>query len=133
MFALYGLLNRYVARRDGAATSFFWTGTVGAVVSTAIGAFFWEPMGGSDWILMACLCVTGAAGHYLMIKAYEVAEASAIQPFSYLQLVFASAIGIFVFGEQPQTNVFVGMVIIVAAGLFALYRERIRAAPHKRG
>jgi drug/metabolite transporter (DMT)-like permease len=40
MFALYSLLSRYVARKDDAATSFFWTGTVGAVVSTAVGVFF---------------------------------------------------------------------------------------------
>ena len=44
MFALYGLLTRFVARRDSAATSFFWTGTVGAVFMTAIGIWFWEPM-----------------------------------------------------------------------------------------
>jgi len=46
MFALYGLLTRYVARTDSAATSFFWTGTVGAVAMTLIGIWFWfwEPM-----------------------------------------------------------------------------------------
>lgn len=128
MFAFYGLLNRYAARRDDAATSFFWTGTVGAVVATAIGIFFWEPMGGSDWLLMACLCVTGAAGHYCMIKAYEVAEASAIQPLAYLQLVFSSAIGILVFGETLRLNVALGVALIVAAGLFALHRERVRSS-----
>ncbi|HKK86987.1 MAG TPA: DMT family transporter, partial [Roseovarius sp.] len=37
MFALYGLLTRYVARQDSAATSFFWTGTVGSVAMTAVG------------------------------------------------------------------------------------------------
>ncbi len=128
MFALYGLLNRYVARKDDAATSFFWTGTVGALVSTAIGIFFWEPMAGWDWALMAVLCVTGATGHYFMLKAYEAAEASAIQPFAYLQLVFASAIGLIVFGETLRLNVVAGTALIVAAGLFALWRERIRRA-----
>lgn len=126
MFALYGLLNRYAARRDDAATSFFWTGTVGAVLTTAIGIFFWEPLGATDWLLMACLCVMGAAGHYCMIKAYEVAEASAIQPFAYLQLVFASVIGIVVFDETLRTNVVVGAAVTVAAGLFALHREKVR-------
>ena len=38
------------------------------------------------------LCVTGALGHWLLIRCYEVAEASAVQPFAYLQLVFASVI-----------------------------------------
>lgn len=128
MFALYGLLNRYVARKDDAATSFFWTGIVGAMVSTAIGIFFWEPMAGWDWALMAVLCVTGAAGHFFMLKAYEAAEASAIQPFAYFQLVFASAIGLIVFGETLRPNVVAGAALIVAAGLFALWRERIKRA-----
>jgi drug/metabolite transporter (DMT)-like permease len=55
MFALYGLLTRFVARRDSAATSFFWTGTVGSVAMTAVGAWFWEPMTGPDWVWMGAL------------------------------------------------------------------------------
>ncbi len=124
MFALYGLLTRYVARVDSAATSFFWTGTVGAVVATAIGIWFWEPMRGADWLWMATLCMTGALGHYLLIRAYEVAEASAVQPFAYLQLPFASALGIAIFGEVLRPTVAIGAGLIVAAGLFTLWRAR---------
>lgn len=124
MFALYGLLTRFVARRDTAATSFFWTGTVGAVLATAIGVFHWQAMTGPDWIWMAILCVTGAFGHYLLIKTYEVAEASAVQPFAYLQLLFASSMGIVLFGETLRPNVALGAVIIVAAGIFTLIRAR---------
>ena len=124
LFALYGLLTRFAARKDSTATSFFWTGTVGAVVMTAIGIWFWEPMKGSDWGWMAVLCVTGALGHWLLIRCYEIAEASAVQPFAYFQLVFGAAIGLTVFGETLQPNVAVGAVIVVAAGLFTLARAR---------
>jgi drug/metabolite transporter (DMT)-like permease len=124
MFALYGLLTRYAARRDMAATSFFWTGTVGAVAMTAVGIWFWEPMTGRDWIWMGVLCLTGAAGHFTLIKTYELAEASAVQPFAYLQLVFASTLGIVVFNENMELNVVIGAAIVVAAGLFTLWRAR---------
>jgi len=124
MFALYGLLTRFVATLDDAATSFFWTGTVGALAMTAVGAWFWEPMTGPDWVWMAALCVTGAAGHYTLIKCYEVAEASAVQPFAYLQLVFASTIGLLVFSETIRLNVALGAALIVGAGLFTLWRQR---------
>lgn len=124
MFALYGLLTRYVGLRDSAATSFFWTGTVGMVAMTAVGAWFWEPMTGPDWALMSLLCITGALGHYTLIKCYELAEASAVQPFAYLQLVFASILGILVFNETIRMNVALGTTLIVAAGLFTLWRER---------
>lgn len=123
MFALYGLITRYAARQDSAATSFFWTGTVGAVVMTIAGIWFWEPMQGKDVLWMGILCLTGALGHWLLIKCYEVAEASAVQPFAYLQFVFVTVIGLTVFNEVLQMNVAIGAVIIVLAGLFTLWRE----------
>jgi len=124
LFAIYGLLTRYAARRDKAATSFFWTGVVGAIGMTCVGVWFWEPMIGPDWIWMGALCITGVTGHFLLIKTYEVAEASAVQPFAYLQLVFATSIGISVFGEKLESNVAIGACIVVAAGLFTLLRAR---------
>ena len=126
MFALYGLLTRFAARVDSAATSFFWTGVVGAVVMTAAGIRVWEPMTPADWVWMGCLCLTGALGHYLLIKCYEVAEASAVQPFAYLQLVFASVIGVAVFRETISADVALGAVLVVGAGLFTLWRARAR-------
>lgn len=124
MFALYGLLTRYASRRDSTATSFFWTGTTGAVAMTAVGAWYWKPMAAPDMVWMGMLCVTGALGHFLLIKCYEVAEASAVQPFAYFQLVFAAALGILLFGETLELNVAVGAGIIVAAGVFTAWRER---------
>ena len=129
MFALYSLLTRYAARKDSAATSFFWTGTTGAVLLTLIGIWFWEPLTGPDWIWMGALCISGATGHYLLIKCYEVAEASAVQPFAYLQLVFASALGITIFGEVLELNVAIGAGIVIASGLFTVWRARKATKP----
>ncbi|WGI22347.1 DMT family transporter [Amylibacter sp. IMCC11727] len=125
LFALYNLLTRLAAAKDTAATSFFWTGVGGFVIMTAIGPFFWEPMSGTDWRWMALLCVTGATGHYLLIKAYEKAEASTVQPFAYLQLVFASMIGVSVFGESLPMSTIGGAGLIVVAGIFTLWREQV--------
>jgi drug/metabolite transporter (DMT)-like permease len=124
MFALYGLLTRFAARKDTAATSFFWTGVSGAVAMTFVGIWFWEPMSGPDWAMMALLCVTGATGHFLLIKCYEVAEASAVQPFAYLQLVFASALGMLAFGDILEPHVALGAAVVVGAGIFTLWREQ---------
>lgn len=124
LFALYGLLTRYVGQYDNSSTSFFWTGVVGSIAMTVIGLNFWDPVSRSDWSVMLLLSASGVVGHYLLIKCYEVAEASAIQPFAYLQLIWASMIGIIIFGEQITTNVLIGACIIVGAGLFTLWRER---------
>ena len=124
LFALYGLLTRYVGQYDSSSTSFFWTGVVGSIAMTVVGLNFWDPVSKSDWSIMLLLSASGVIGHYLLIKCYEVAEASAVQPFAYLQLIWASMIGIIIFGEQITTNVLIGACIIVGAGLFTLWRER---------
>ncbi len=99
---------------------------------TAVGAWFWEPMAPRDWAFMGTLCVTGVLGHWLLIKCYEVAEASAVQPFAYLQLVWASALGLLVFGEALRPNVAAGAALIVGAGVFTLLRERARRVSDRR-
>ena len=124
LFALYGLLTRYVGQYDNSSTSIFWTGVVGSIAMTVIGLNFWDPVSRSDWSIMLLLSASGVVGHYLLIKCYEVAEASAVQPFAYLQLIWASMIGIIIFEEQITTNVLIGACIIVGAGLFTLWRER---------
>lgn len=126
LFAIYGLLTRYVARKDSAPVSFFWTGVVGGVAMTPFGLATWTWMAPADWGWMALLCGMAALGHWLLIRAFAVAEASAIQPFAYLQLVFASGIGLVLFGEDLRTNVAVGAGIVVAAGIFTLWRQRVR-------
>lgn len=124
LFAIYGLLTRYVARQDSAETSFFWTGTVGAVFMTLVGLWSWEPMAGADWGWMLALCLCASLAHWCLIKCYEVADASTVQPFAYLQMPFVSTIGLMVFGETLRINVIIGAGIIMAAGLFTLWRER---------
>lgn len=132
MFALYGLLTRLVSARDSAETSFFWTGIAGVVGITAVGLWQAEPIAPPDWPWMAVLCLTGAFSHYLLIRAYSLAEASSLQPFSYTQLVWVSLIGVLLLGERVAPNVIGGMGIIVGAGLFTWWRTmqaaRARAA-----
>lgn len=127
MFALYGLLTRFVARGDSASVSFFWTGITGAAAMTPVGLLYWQTMSLADWGWMAVLCCTAATGHWLMIRSLEVAEASAVQPFAYFQLVFVAVLGLTLFDEVLRPNVAIGAAIVVAAGLFTLWRQRVRA------
>lgn len=128
LFAVYGLLTRYVSRTDRTATSFFYTGVFGAIGISLVAPFYWQPFeSGVDWALMGLLCLTGAAGHYTMIKAYDAAEASAVQPFAFFHLVFVVIIGMAVFGEPLAPLTALGTGIVVAAGLFTFWREAVAA------
>ena len=126
-FAAYSVLTRLAAREDAPATSLLWMGLVGAALTTALGLPAWEPLRPEDWGWMALLCVLGVSGHGLLIVAYDRAEASALQPFTYLQAVWAGALGILLFGEALAPPVALGAAVVIAAGLVALLRER-RAA-----
>ena len=103
MFALYALLTRKVAFVDRPETSLFYIAVVGAAAVSLVVPFFWTPIRSwADWGWMAVLCVLAILGHFLMIKAFAVAEAATVQPFAYFQLVFVMVIAMSVFGERPD-------------------------------
>ncbi|MFY0595426.1 MAG: DMT family transporter [Cognatishimia sp.] len=124
MFALYGVTTRIAGLHDSATTSFLYIGVIGAMVMTIVGAFHWQMLAQPDVLWMIVLCLTGIFGHWLLIKTYEVAEASAVQPFAYLQMPFAAGFGVLIYTETVRLNVAIGAAIIVTAGLFVFWRER---------
>ena len=124
MFALYSLLTRYAARQDTSMTSFFWTGIIGAVVMSIVGSGYWIALKPVDWAWLGLLCILACLAHYLLIKCYELSEASSLQPFAYLQLLFATIIGLWIFSEKLEVHVVMGALLVVLSGLFAIWRER---------
>lgn len=56
----------------------------------------------------------------LLMQALRYATAATLQPFNYTLLVFATLIGLFVFGELPDTWTVVGACLVIAAGLYAI-------------
>lgn len=123
LFSLYVIATRLASREDPAITSFFYTAVVGAVAMTCVGPFFWTPLAPHDWIWMGLLCLTGMSSHYFLIRAYDLLDAVVVQPLTYLQLVFSSAIGALVFGEVLNFNMVIGAIIVVGAGIFTVWRE----------
>jgi len=124
MFALYSLLTRYAARQDTSMTSFFWTGIIGAVVMSIVGSGYWIALKPVDWAWLGLLCILACLAHYLLIKCYELSEASSLQPFAYLQLLFATIIGLWIFSEKLEVHVVMGALLVVLSGLFAIWRGR---------
>ncbi len=127
MFAVYSLLTRLATRDESAFVALFWSGIIGMVLITAIGLPNWEPMTGPDWLWMTIYAMLALLGNWLLIRCYEVAEASSVQPFAYLQIVLVTLIGIVVYDEALRTPVLIGGAIVVGAGLFALMQARGKA------
>ncbi len=123
MFAVYLILTRYVSRSDTAITSFFWTGIGGTVTMSIISLFIWDDILKEDYLWLLLMCVLSAGSHFMMVKTLQVAEASVVQPFSYLQLVFGSIIGVTIFSESIDLMIIMGALIVIGSGLFTTWRE----------
>ena len=125
-YAVYQILTRFVSNFDTSETSFFYTGITGAIILSFVGPFFYIDVLKSDWILILMICFLGTSAHYFVIKAYQYSEASLLQPFNYLQLVFVSLIGMIVFNEVLEIPVLIGSLMIVFAGLFTFWRNSLQ-------
>jgi drug/metabolite transporter (DMT)-like permease len=68
--------------------------------------------------------VLGSIGHYLLPTAYRMAPASTLQPFGYTMPVWAAFLGWTVFGDIPDRWTILGGCMVIASGLYALWRER---------
>lgn len=123
IFALYAITTRLASRSDSAMTSFFYTGLAGAAAITLAGPFFWTPLAPLDWVWMAALCCTGITGHYLLIRAYDLVDAVTVQQITYVQIVLVCIMGVLVYGEVVTLNMITGAFLVIAAGLFTIWRE----------
>ena len=126
LYAIYQVLTRLVSRYDNNDTTLFYTGIVGVIILSSIGPFFYKEVQAIDWLWIFIISILGLSAHFCIIKSLQLAEASMLQPFSYLHLVFVSIIGILVFNEILETPVLVGSIIVVSAGLYTFWRENLK-------
>ena len=123
-FTVYALATRFV-RSDGPWTALFLQGVFGTMFSSLLVPFFWQPIALADAPAVAALVGFGILGHLLMIRAFAVAPAGDIAPYGYAGLLFAVIFGLVLFGETPDGVTLLGAVVIVTAGLYVWYRERL--------
>lgn len=124
LFAVYSVLTRLTARDERTFPAFFWPAVIGAVLMTVLGLPQWQAIAPLDWLYVLCYAATAVLANWLMLKTYEAAQASVVQPFAYLHIVFAALIGVSVFGETLKLPVALGTAVVTGAGLFALWLER---------
>jgi drug/metabolite transporter (DMT)-like permease len=123
-YAFYSITTRLLARVDSSETTIFYSNLPGAVIMTAILPFVWQwPDRAYLYGLMMMQGAVAALGHYLMIRAHRIAPASVLSPFMYTQTVWVIIAGYLVFGDLPNHWTLVGCAIVVASGLYLLYRE----------
>jgi drug/metabolite transporter (DMT)-like permease len=124
-YALYGLTTRMLAGHDSSQTTMVYSGLAGVVLMTPLLPFIWTSPGSpGTWALLAGTGLFGAVGHWLLILAHARAPAAVLSPFIYSQIVWMIALGYIVFGDWPSPWTLAGASIVIASGLYLLYRER---------
>jgi drug/metabolite transporter (DMT)-like permease len=89
----------------------------------------WVPMAPRDIAYMGGALGIGLFAYYAIVAAMRLGDVGFVTPFRYTRLIFALVVGMTVFGEDPDTLTLVGAAIIVASGIYTVWRERNSRAP----
>jgi drug/metabolite transporter (DMT)-like permease len=98
---------------------------IGALIMPAL--LWWEPPTGPEWFLLAIIGVSGAAAQYLVTRAYQSGEASALAPLDFGRLLIAVVIGFVFFAEVPNLRTLVGAMIILGATFYTFRWNSVTA------
>ncbi|MFC4270211.1 EamA family transporter [Sneathiella chungangensis] len=122
-YSLYQISTRFLSGIDDPVTTITYSALVGTVVMSAVVPFFWVMPDLHGWLILGVIGFIGGFSHFIIIKAFDYTAASTVAPFQYTQLIWMAVFGYFVFGNFPDNFTILGAVIIVASGLYILYRE----------
>lgn len=126
-FALYQLVTRSAKRADGPFVGLFYAALIGAVLANAIAPFSWQTPSAGQLAILVVLGCLGAAGHFMLILALRSAEASFVSLFTYTQIPWSLVVSGMVFGDVPDPFTLIGASVVIGAGLFVFWRERVVA------
>ncbi|MBL8701764.1 MAG: DMT family transporter [Alphaproteobacteria bacterium] len=116
-YALYQVMTRSVAGIDAPLPCLFYTSLVGFAVTSVAVPFFWVPPTPIHLVVLFFHGLGTGLGHFILIRAFAFAPASLLAPFGYASLIWAVALGYFVFGEAPDWGTLVGGGLIALAGI----------------
>jgi len=125
-FAGYSIATRFLGRDESYWTTFLYTAALGALIASAFVPLVWVTPTWADAALMLAMGAIGSAGQFLLIVAFNTAPASAIAPFTYAGLIFATLWGYLFFGDAPDGWTATGAAVIVGSGVYVWRRERMR-------
>lgn len=127
LFAIYQIMTKTLGRSDRPVTLSLYPALLGLAAYAVALPFDFRVPDAQGLALFALAAAGGSIGHILVIQALEAAPASVLQPFNFVQLVWATLAGYLVFGEVPDALCVLGAAVVVGSGLYVWWRERMRA------
>ncbi|NBZ89076.1 DMT family transporter [Stagnihabitans tardus] len=128
--ALYLLMTRKISGQAPAIVTTFQTNAIGGLIASALVGFVWVAPTASQWGLFLALAVIANLGHWMIVKAYDHAEASLLAPLAYTEMVTSTIFGLLFFGDFPDGWTFAGVGILIACAIYiSTVKERAAATP----
>ena len=122
--ALAQVFVRKLVNTERTSAIVFWFSATASVLALVTVPFGWVwPTAHEAMVLVGC-GLLGGLGQILLTSAYRHADASLVAPFDYASMLFALAIGYWVFDEVPTLTVLAGAVLVMTAGVLIIWRER---------
>jgi drug/metabolite transporter (DMT)-like permease len=129
-YAFNAIALRIITRTDTTASVVFWMIGLMTLVAVCIAAPHWVPIRREDWALLAAIGVFSTIAQHLLTEAFRNAAPSVVAPFEYTALLWGIAIDRVVWGVFPTSRVYIGGGIVIASGLYLIWREhRTSASP----
>ena len=122
-YALGMIATRRLSRTDGLAAIAIFGNLTTIVASSTLLAFGWKTPALADLWAFVVMGLLGGSITFFLTLAYRLAPAALVAPFDYTALVWATIIGWLVWREVPDRFVWLGAAVIIASGLYILYRE----------
>ena len=123
-YAAYVISTRYLSQDESPLTSFVYTALLGSIAASVLVVPSWTPIESSDLFVFSVFGLLGATGHFLLIHAYRISEASFLAPFNYIGILYGSLWGFYFFNEVPSLITILGGLIIVSSGIYIWLREQ---------
>lgn len=124
MSAVAMLLVRNLVQSEPTATIVLWFSVTASVLALLSLPFGWQALTPVQAGLLIAAGFCGGLAQILMTAAYRHAEASVVAPFEYTSMLLGIVVGYLAFGDVPTVHMLIGGVIVVAAGIFIIWRER---------
>jgi drug/metabolite transporter (DMT)-like permease len=124
---------RALTKTESTNTIVVWFSIGGAVLALATAPHVpvvWPSA--RDAALLVAIGLLGGVAQIFLTKSYRYADASVIAPFEYSQLLFAIALGFWIFGDVPAWTTLIGAAIVIASGLFVIWREHVLGLERKK-
>ena len=123
VFAASFLITKALTRYEKPGVIVLWQSITVSIFSIPMALMNWQNPTLLQWVAFFAAGVLGTAGHYSLTRAFHTADISATQSLRFLDLIWASLMGWWVFSDVPSHSTWLGALVILLSTVWIARRE----------